>query len=560
MHCQNKVKMKTKISDKEQHDKEIRGKDVNNNDVHNKELHNKESENAVITNAVITKIADITPESAGRKVRIYAKIISAKKTKGPVVLSISDGTGTITATVRRSTLEIEPSCAAKIEGIIDDRHGIVEVDIFSFSLMTGENASKLLEKIGKKSMPLCSTDYISFMVKSKALESLKPRFANAYSLIMAAILSHRPIIIRHHADCDGYCAGLILEYAILQKCAGTAMTRLVNRSAVKAPAYDYSDAIEDIEDLSSEKDRKESEDVRGLVIIADTGSSLQASAGIRKLKSEGIAVIVIDHHAMGDISLLHPEKTADCMINSCIDGNYHSITAGMLCAELAALINPSIISSVKSHAALAAAVSGVSDKSTGSEWQQYSDICRQNGYTGQIVNEISEAIDYESWCLRSRAKATTIKALLFSDVKSASEKASQASIAVAESMKLKQEALKCALQYASVNSLAKGNVCILELEKVLGAFGNYPSAGKLTGLVHQELNRKHDGLTTLGVSSEFIVLRSAHPSVDVNNIIQKLAALLPNSLISGGGHRMAGSIRFCPGAKDDVLSEIKELI
>ena len=56
---------------------------------------------------------------------------------------------------------------------------------------------------------------MKFIINSKVLDKLKPKINQAVSYIQQAIESKRPIIIRHHGDVDGYCAGIALERAIL---------------------------------------------------------------------------------------------------------------------------------------------------------------------------------------------------------------------------------------------------------------------------------------------------------------------------------------------------------
>jgi RecJ-like exonuclease len=63
-------------------------------------------------------------------------------------------------------------------------------------------------------------------------------------------------------------------------------------------------------------------------------------------------------------------------------------------------------------------------------------------------------------------------------------------------------------------------------------------------------------------SDQMIVIR-ANPgnlSFDVNELVLRLRELIPQGKIAGGGHDVAGSIRFIPGVKDLVLRSLEKLI
>ena len=55
----------------------------------------------------------------------------------------------------------------------------------------------------------------SFLINSKYLDLLSPKIKKASETILEAIDNHIPILIRHHADCDGYTGAIAIEKAVL---------------------------------------------------------------------------------------------------------------------------------------------------------------------------------------------------------------------------------------------------------------------------------------------------------------------------------------------------------
>ena len=89
------------------------------------------------------------------------------------------------------------------------------------------------------------------MIKSETLNKLEPKFIEAIDLIEKSIADKRPVLIRHHADCDGYCGGIAMQRAILSKMykvhrRESDLFYYFRRLPSKAPYYDYTDVTKDI--------------------------------------------------------------------------------------------------------------------------------------------------------------------------------------------------------------------------------------------------------------------------------------------------------------------------
>ena len=100
-----------------------------------------------------------------------------------------------------------------------------------------------------------------------------------------------------------------------------------------------------------------------LVILVDNGSTEEDVPSMRQAKVYNIDMLVIDHH--------HPDEIVDQYlighVNPAHVGGDFGVTAGMLCAEIARMINPNISDTIKHLPA----VSGVGDRSEAPEAGRY---------------------------------------------------------------------------------------------------------------------------------------------------------------------------------------------
>ena len=103
---------------------------------------------------------------------------------------------------------------------------------------------------------------------------------------------------------------------------------------------------------------------------------------------------------------------------------------------------------------------------------------------------------------------------------------------------------------------------MIDVEKYAHKF-TFPAPGKTCGFVHdsvvQELGEDKP-IITLGHGPDFGVIRATDAvnerfGFSVNNIVPKLAEMIPSAGIDGGGHECAGSIKYIEGLGEEVLSE-----
>ncbi len=505
----------------------------------------------------------ITEQDIGKKYWFNARVQDIKQTSGPTVFNLFDGTGYLRSVSfskagERSHPEINVNDYVNVLLEIKQRDSTIESEILSIKKLSQEKTESLKQNfiniLKNKSMPV-STD---FLIKSEKLEHMKPRFIEMASIIRQAILEQRPILIKHHADCDGYSAAIALERAILpliinEHKSEKAAWQFYKRTPSKAPFYEYLDATKDISFFTGDTDKFGVKEP--LIILADNGSTHEDILSIKKVKIYGAHVVVIDHHDPGKIinGRAEVDEYLDCHINPHLFGYDSNITAGMLCTELARFINPDV-----KNIEFLPALAGITDKSECEEFNNYLKISNRSR---EFLEKLGACVDFEAHYLKftegrglvdvlfgkNKEKQEKLVNLLYKDIKERFDKQ-----------------LLVVKEYSKIINFNNFQLLTLDLEKTT-IRSEFPAAGKTLGLAHDYFKAKTTkGFISLGFGSDFIVFRCDGVSnFDVNDIVEYIKNKIPHSLADGGGHAFAGSLKFISGSKeliiDDVLDYIKKL-
>jgi len=249
-------------------------------------------------------LRDITLRERGKRFAVSGIIEKIVQTGGPTLFMIRDHTGALTikafdgAGVRAYPQLTE---GMGIRGMvkINEYEGELEGEAIKLSPMSADESKQFKERVDQEQRKEARPKHVEFLAKSPILDKLKDRFIQAATEIRLAIIKGRPIIVRHHNDCDGYSAGYALERAILPLIRKhhqevKAPWEHYNRAPCAAPFYEIEDSIKDISRALSNV-AKFSE-VMPLIVIVDNGSSAEDLLAIKQGKVHGAEFIVVDHH------------------------------------------------------------------------------------------------------------------------------------------------------------------------------------------------------------------------------------------------------------------------
>lgn len=503
---------------------------------------------------------EINKSHIGKKFTLEVTIDSIITTSGPTIFMLNDGTAILKATAfekgKRAYPDLNDNDVIKATINVTEYDGSLECQLDAYKVLEDEASKNLLQKINQKLLDKAKPTQTNFLVNSDILEKLKPKIIEVATIIRQAIFENRPVVVRHHADCDGYCGGIALERAITplileQHNNEKAVYQYYRRAPSKAPFYEFIDVVKDL--TFAIEDKAKFGQKEPLIILIDNGSTQEDVLAIRKMKLYDSKIVVIDHHFPGEVinGQVEVDKYVDAHVNPYLVGGDSSLVAGMLGVEVARFIN----NQTKDIEYLGA-IAGVGDRSDGPEMQQYLEFAKKHGYEPEYLKKLAEVIDFEAFYLKFMESRGLVSDILGFD-KNKQEKLVTLLYEVIEEKRANQ--LKIIQKYNKVIKLDKFQVVILEMEK-LTSRGEYPAVGKSTGIGHDYFKQNSETVT-LGFGPDFLTIRSSdHTGFNVNNLVKYLQKEMPYANIDGGGHERAGSVKFVEASKVEVREKTLEFI
>ncbi len=509
------------------------------------------------------EINEINQDFFNQDVEISALIMQVTQTGGPTIFIASDGSGTLALKSfigkgERAYPEIKEGDTIKAVVTINEYNKELEGEIKEITKLSESEHRQYLEKIISLQKKRAEIKDIPFLIKSSILEKLKPSLRKAAFQIRLAIIQNRPIIIRHHNDTDGYCSGYALEKAILpliEKEHGTekAGYEFFLRAPSQAPMYEIDDSIRDT--ATSLRNVAKFSNKMPLIIITDNGSTPEDLFGIKQGKVHGIEFIIIDHHYFEDDVITKEVLTH---INPFLIGEDGAkFSAGMICSELARLINN--VQGLEIIPAIAGFADRV-DLSNPEEIKQYEEIAKKQGYTKELLVNISKVIDFVSAKIRFMEVREYI-GVIFGEPQNIQKEL--VNLMAPYIIALEEKGLSIAKTSSRIEKIGKTNLQLLDIENTFPGFGFYPKPGKCVGLIHDEIQKTKsiNNLITAGLLKTAITIRATDEAdFSMHELIKYLNKEFPASFVEGGGHKNAGSITFLPNKQEEIVKLIKRFI
>ncbi|MDO5851691.1 MAG: OB-fold nucleic acid binding domain-containing protein [Methanobacteriaceae archaeon] len=523
-----------------------------------------------------TLITDLSNNNMGRNIAIQGEIIQIQQTAGPTIFTIRDETDvTWVAAFNepgvRMYPELEIEDLVEVLGEVSLHGGKIQIESELIEKLDDAESKELEEKISdaidKKAEP---TDTSMIIEDSETLNKLRPKLANAAKAIRRAILDGRSILVRHHADADGICAGIAVEQAVVpiikeESNDGDAEWHFFKRSPSKAPFYELEDVVKDLSYSLEDVERHGQK--LPLLVLLDNGSTEEDVAALRHSKVYGIEAIVVDHHFPGEVKdgRAMIDDYVDIHVNPYLVGGDSQITAGALAVELAGMINPEIREDIKHFPGIAA----VGDHADSVESDKYIELAAEKGYSRDDLDKVATCVDFEAYFLRFMNGRGVMNTLLGLDDKKRQEELLDTLFE--ESERRVDIQLKAAIPNVKTEYFDNGiQFNLLDVEKFAHKF-TYPAPGKTCGYVHDKIVQEkgeENPILTLSHGPDFGVIRATEAvnkmfGFNLNEVIIKINEDIPSAGVDGGGHECAGSLKYVEGLADTVLDafidEIKNL-
>ncbi len=516
-------------------------------------------------NIARTPIDEISTNYVKKSVRIVGEVIQIQQTSGPTIFTISDETSTTwAAAFDEPGIRVYPHInignIVEVLGEVNLHSGKIQIESESIEKLHGKEsiqARKLIdEAIDKKAEP----ETTELMIQSETLDELRERMRLAAKAIRRAIFDGRSILVRHHADADGICAGVAMEKAVIPLIrninpGSDAEWHFFKRAPSKAPFYEVEDVVKDLSFALEDMERHGQK--LPLIVLLDNGSTEEDLLALIKAKIYDIEIVVIDHHYPGEVEnyRVAVDDYVDVHVNPYLVGGNSEITAGALAYEVAKMINPEIKEPLMHLPGIAA----VGDHASSDEAQKYIEIANSKGYSREDLEKIATCIDFEAFYLRFMNGRGIIDTILGLGNRDKHAKLIEA--LYKESQKRVKNQLRAALPNLKTQKLDNGIIFnVLDVEKYAHKF-TYPAPGKTTGYVHDTMVKKYgeeNPIITLSYGPDFGVIRATDAvnekfGFNLNTIILKLVDEIPEAGIDGGGHECAGSLKFVEGLSKKVL-------
>ncbi len=487
-------------------------------------------------------------------VSINGEVVQVKQTSGPTIFTITDEEGSVSCAAfveagQRAFPDIELECMVRVIGEVTKRNNGLQLEVLDMKKLSDEDAAKVRRVIEEAIEKRAAPQRVDFMVKSEVLEKLRPQMENVALHIRKAILKSQPIIIRHHADADGICAGVAVERACLplirEQGDSDAEHHFFKRSPSKAPFYELEDVNKDL--VMALEDNQRFGQRMPLIVLMDNGSTEEDIDAYKYTKIYEIDLLVVDHH--------HPDTIVDPYLKGHVNpyhaGGDFGITAGMLGMELARMINPDVTEEIKHLAAVAA----VGDRSEAPERAKYLELVKEK-YSEDELKKMALALDFEQFWLRYNDGRGLVNDILnFGDAK---RHRGLVDLLNENANRMINDQMDASMPHVKVMDLPNGALLhVIDVELFAHRF-TFPPPGKMTGEIHDRMCKKNEGkpVITLGFGPDFAVLRSRGVLMNIPRMVRELRDEIKGGGVSGGGHLVVGSIKFVEGMRKEVLEKM----
>ncbi len=393
-----------------------------------------------------------------------------------------------------------------------------------------------------------------FMANADFFDNLKPKMLALAKTIREAISNRRRIFIRHHADCDGFCAGIGLERAIIPLIESVndkkqAAWEKYKRMPSVTPFYNLEDVTKDIAQFLS-LEQKFGEQMP-LVLLVDLGSGPENILPIKQLQIYGCEVAIIDHHPI--------DPTVDGLVTKHINPLHFKTeceySAGILCAELSKMINPDV-----EGEELLAAISCVGDRVEEDRAAPYFEMVKSANYDRELLLKIAKSIDFTAHNLRGVEGRELMDTLLGGDKHKqlATIDLLSTELAVREQRIIAQAMPIIKIEQTNKISYALFPVSDLTLRDM------YPRLGNIVSMMSDYLitNKKAPKpLVMLGTSPNSITFRAQDETpFNFQDLLKIVQEKCPLAFVEGGGHPHAGTFRCAETKFDEVMKAVKEYL
>jgi|AntDeeMinimDraft_5_1070356.scaffolds.fasta_scaffold00068_49 RecJ-like exonuclease len=486
-------------------------------------------------------------DRVGDDVRLEGEVTNVRQTSGPTVFEVRDETGTVDCAAFveagvRAYPEVEEDDVVRLDGEVRDRRGELQVETESLEALEADERENVEERMADALDARARPDAVDPLADDPAIEGLSDSLVEAATAIRKAVITDRPVIVRHSATADGYVAGVAIERATLplvreEHRRADAEYHYFDRRPLEGGVYDMDDATKDATQMLENRERHD-EKVPLFVFVA-AGGTRESLDGFELLDVYGAPRVVLDDADADDEVV----ESVDTILSPALS-DAPETTATALAANVAAHVNED----VRSDLMHLPAVSFWDDTP-----QTYLDAATDAGYDADAVRQLREAVALEAFYQSYEDKRELVIDLLFGD-----DETDVGGLAanIAEQFRTKLDTeVETASANLDVNTVGDTNVAILDTAAFTHGYDFPPSTLLLDELYRQQ---DEDVDVLVGVDEDTLYVRT-DDHVDVHQIAWDVAERVPEGGVSARSVREQ-SIRFLAGERADVLDATLDVV
>ena len=508
----------------------------------------------------VPTITDVAGLEAGEEATVEGEVVQIKQTSGPTVLRVRDATGIVACAAFeeagvRAYPDLRLDDVVRVTGTVGDHNGGRQLEVTDVTHLESAGATEVRERIEAAVAERAEPANVDPLIEWPTFEPVHEDLREVARLLRRTVLEGRPIRVRHHADGDGMCAALPIQLALENfvrevNADDDAARHLFKRLPSKAPFYEMEDVTRDLNFALEGRERHGQK--LPFLLMLDNGSTEEDVPAYRNLAHYDVPIAVVDHH--------HPDPDAvrpllDAHVNPYLHGGDYRVTTGMMCVELARMVDPSITDELR-HVP---AVAGLSDRSAANAMDDYLALAAEAGYEHEDLEAVGEALDYAAHWLRYSEGHPLVTDVLNIDCDDRERHEELVGFLADRAERDATRQVEAVKPHVDHERLASGaHLYRVDLDEYAYRF-TYPAPGKTTGKLHDRKVEEHgEPVVTVGYGPDFAVLRSDGVRLDIPRMVEELVEELPEAGVSGGGHLVVGSIKFVPGRREETLNTLVE--
>jgi len=486
-------------------------------------------------------------DHVGETVRLEGEIVAVRQTSGPTVFELQDETGTVDCAAFveagvRAYPEVEDGEFARLDGEVRRRRGELQVETESLDALDDDEREAVEQRLADALDDEARPDAVDPLADDNIVTALSEDLVAAATEIRKAVLTERPVIVRHANTADGYLAGSALERATLPLVAdqhrrSDAQYHYFDRRPLEGGVYDMDDATKDTSNMLDNRERHD--EALPLFVFVAAGGTRESLDGFDLLNVYGAPTVVVD-----DVAVDGAVTDAVDAVVSPAHGEAGDTTATALAANVAAHVNDDVRDDLRHLPAV-------------SFWEAapetYTDLAADAGYDADAVAQLREAVALEAHYQSYEDKRELITDLVFGD-----DETDVGGLAghVSEQFRTKVETeVDTAAANLDYHTVGDADIAVLDTDAFSHQY-EFPPESLLLDELHRSVRDEADAV--VGISTDTLYVRT-DADVELHELTADVAAAVPEGGVTTRSVR-EGSIRYLAGEQEAVLDATLDAI